>query len=441
MTRVCVVGVGKIGLPLALLLAKANHTVIGVDSNPAIFNQIKNNTFAAKLPSQERILLDKHLNKNLFLTEDLGKGLTDSEVIFISIGTSVGPDGIPDLSNAFNLIEKICAFNSQIKGKLFILKSTLPIGTTRGIASIIQEKTGLSCGVDFFFAFCPERVLGDKALIEMGSLPKIIGGMDIASSEKAAQIYRTIGGKIKIVDSPEIAEMVKLLDNSYRQTIFAFSNDFALLSGKYGVNAFEVIEAANYDYPRNNIPFPSCGVSGYCLTKDPIYLEQSFKNITHHRGFPSVWFMARKTNDYMPIHIVNLVRQKLKFVGRFLENSRVMVCGIAYKANTSDVRNSHGLEITRMLCEQGADVIIWDPNVLEPVPGFKVVQKFDEVLPTVDAIVFTVKHDEFLRFNQNDYIIHAIEKMRTPVIVDGCGIFQQLIGKKGILYTGVGTES
>jgi UDP-N-acetyl-D-mannosaminuronic acid dehydrogenase len=441
MTRVCVIGVGRIGLPLALLLAEAGYRVVGVDSNPEIVNGIRNSAIEDVDKSKEKLLFEKHLGKNLFLTKELEKGLLESEIVFISIGTSIGPDGVPDLSNAFNLVERICRSPSNIKGKLFILKSTLPVGTTRGIASVIQQKTGLSCGSDFYLAFCPERVLGDKALVEMASLPKIIGGMNNESSEKAARIYRTIGGKIRIVDSPEVAEMVKLLDNSYRQTMFAFSNDFALLSGKYGVNAFDVIEAANFDYPRNNIPVPSSGVSGYCLTKDPIYLEQSFQDITKKRGFPSVWFMARKTNDYMPIHLVNLVRQKLEASGRILQNSRIIVCGIAYKANTDDARNSHGLEIARMLSEEGAEVLLWDPRVKSSVSGFRTVEELEEIVPTVDAIVFTVNHDEFSRLNHSNNILDIAEKMRTPIIVDGCGLFLNLIGKKGILYTGIGTET
>jgi UDP-N-acetyl-D-mannosaminuronic acid dehydrogenase len=440
MTRVCVVGVGRIGLPLALLLAEAGHRVIGVDTNPEILSHISNSSFGERIQSKEKLLLAKHLNKNLLLTKDLTKGLVDSEVVFISIGTSIGLDGSPDLSNLFNLIDQMCISSSYVKGRLFVLKSTLPVGTTRGIASVIQQKTGLTCGTDFFFAFCPERVLGDKALSEMASLPKVIGGMDRASSEKAAEIYSTIGGKILIVENPETAEMVKLLDNSYRQTMFAFANDFALLSSKYGINAFEVIKVANDNYPRNNIPFPSSGVSGFCLTKDPVYLEASFQGITEQRGFPSVWFMARKTNDYMPFYTANLVKRKLELAGKILKDSRVIVCGIAYKENTDDTRNSHGIEIAQFLREHGIDVLIWDPKIKESISGFQVVHQLEELLPTVDALIFTIKHDDFVRLSQDDYIVDVAKKMRTPIIVDGCGIFHHLIGRKDILYTGVGIE-
>jgi len=440
MANVCVIGLGRIGLPLALLLAKANHRVIGIDANPNLLNKMRNNALEGVKVNMEKVLIEQYLGKNLFVTEDLHRGLYESEIIFVAIGTGIGPDGTPELSNLFDIVEKMCTDPNDVNGKLIILKSTLPIGTTRKVASMIEEKTGLRCGVDFFLAFCPERVLGDKALIEMASLPKIIGGMDKISSEKTARIYETIGGKLVIVNSPEIAEMVKLLDNSYRQTMFAFANDFALLAEQYGINAYEVIKAANDSYPRNNIPLPSGGVSGYCLTKDPLYLEASFKEIAAKRGFPSVWFMARKTNDYMPVHMVDLLKQKLESAGRNLQCSNVLVCGITYKENTDDIRNSHGLAIATKLREEGANVFLWDPKVRETVAGFRMVKNLDEVLETLDALVFTVRHDEFLQLNQEDAILRVVGEMRTPVIIDGWGIFLQLIGRKDVFYTSVGIK-
>ena len=440
MANVCVIGLGRIGLPLALLLARANHKVIGVDSNRSLLSRICNNSLEWLNADSEKKLIAQHLNENLSVTHDLPKALSDSGVVFISIGTGVGSDGSPELSSLFSLFGKICSNSENVKDKLFILKSTLPIGTTRRIAAMIEKKTGLVCGSDFFLAFCPERVLGDKALSEMASLPKIIGGLNEDSSKKAAMIYETIGGKIVIVSSPEIAEMVKLLDNSYRQTMFAFANDFALLAEQYNINAYEVIKSANDSYPRNNIPFPSGGVGGYCLTKDPLYLESSFGEIAAKRGFNSVWFMARKTNDYMPLHVMDLLRKKLECAGKGLKDSNVLVCGIAYKENTDDIRNSHGLEIARRLQKQGANIFLWDPKVSEPISGFRSVEKPEEVLPILDAMIFTIKHDEFLRYKVDNSIMHLIGKMRTPVVIDGWGIFQHLIGRSDVFYTSVGIK-
>jgi nucleotide sugar dehydrogenase len=436
MANACVVGLGKIGLSLALVLSEAGHRVFGVDTNPRTLDRIRNQAWADT--SIEKKLLGRFLDKCFFVTDDLHRGLAESEAVFIAIGTGIGSDGSPDLSSLFTLFENICSDSSQVRARLFVLKSTLPVGTTRKLVAIMEEKTKLQCGKDFFVAFCPERVLGDKAMSEMASLPKIIGGYDRMSSQKAASIYETVGGKIIIVASPEMAELIKLMDNAYRQTLFAFANDFALLAELYGVNAYELIKRANDHYPRNNIPFPSAGVGGYCLTKDPLYLEASFKEIASRRGFSSVWYSARKTNDYMPIHVISLLRSRLTSVGKTLKDSNVMICGITYKENTDDIRFSHGLEIARRLRDEGVGVLLWDPHVQERDLAYQIVTDPEQVLERLDGLIFTVKHSEFVQLNDDDSIVRMLCKMRTPVIVDGWGIFQRLIGRKDVLYAGLG---
>ena len=435
MTNVCVIGLGKIGLPLSLVLAKSNHRVFGVEINPIILNNIRD--YQNGPNSVIKVLLERFVNKQFFITNNLTEALANSEIVFVAIGTGISPSGIPELSNLFDLVNQICRNPANVKGKLFVLKSTLPVGTTRTIATLIENNTGMRCGDHFYLAFCPERVLGDKAIDEMVSLPKIIGGMNSASCEKAVRIYESIGGKILVVESPEEAELIKLIDNAYRQTLFAFSNDFALLAEHYGVNATHLVKVANDSYPRNNIPLPSPGVSGYCLTKDPLYLEIAFKEIARKRGFPSVWYCARKSNDYMPLHMIELLTKHLTVLGKDLRNVNVMICGVSYKENTDDTRNSHGVQIATALREAGANVYVWDPKVSDPHLGFQKVEDPKDVIGSLDALVFTIKHDEFIRLNDGA-ILCMIEKMRTPIIIDGWGIFQQLVGRRGVYYSGVG---
>lgn len=438
MANICVIGLGIIGFPLALLLAKANHRVVGVDKNQLTLKNIYNNSHNEPNGGIAKSLLEKYLNSRLFVTEDLQSALSESEVVIVAIGTGVGSDGSPDLSSLFGLVEEICSEPETVKGKLFIFKSTLPVGTTRKIAKIIEEKTEMKCGDDFYVAFCPERVLGDKAITEMESLPKIIGGMDTASSHKTESIIATIGGKIIFVDTPESAELIKLMDNSYRQTLFAFANDFALICELQGINAYDLIRAANDSYPRNNIPMPSAGVSGYCLSKDPLYLETSFKEITSERGFPSVWFMARKSNDYMPTHVLDLLKKKFESLGKRLKGKNVLVCGIAYKENTDDIRNSHGLKIANKLQRDGANVFLWDPQVQNPDLDFEIINDPNDVIEILDALIFTIKHDEFVHLGASNNIFRMVNKMRTPVVIDGWGLFPYLALQKGVHYAGVG---
>lgn len=438
MTNICIIGLGRIGLPLALVSAKAGHNVIGVENNLERIYNIKNNNIHEPQKDLTRKLFKEFFGKNFFITDDLKKALKKSEIVLITIGTSKSDDKTPNISSIYRLIDDICKNLENIKGKLFIFKTTLPIGTVRKIVKIIEEKTSLECGKDYFVAFCPERVLGNKAIIEMPMLPKIIGGLDIESSRRAAEFYKTIGGKIIIVDTPEAAELIKLIDNAYRQTIFAFSNDIALIAERYGLNAYEIIKAANDSYPRNNVPPPSVGVSGYCLTKDPIYLETSFRDITKERGFHSVWFCARMTNDYMPIHTVDLLNRELSRLNSNLKDSNILVCGISYKENTDDIRDSHGIEIAKKLNEMGANVFIWDPNIhLFNLKYTKVNDPYD-VIENMDALVFTVKHDEFIKLNENKEVLNMLKKMRKPIIVDGWGIFTNLKKEKTINYVGIG---
>lgn len=441
MVNICIIGIGRIGLALALVCAKKGHKVIGVDENQNRLLDIQTNNLPKK--SLERKLLSKFFEKNFFITDDLHFGSSQSDVIFITVGTTLGNDKKPDLTDLFKVVGDLCNNLQNIKEKLIVLKSTLPLGTTRKIIKFIEKKTKLECGKDFFMVFSPERVLGNKAISEMQSLPKIIGGIDSESTKKAVKIYSTIGGKIIVVDRPEVAELLKLIDNSYRQTMFAFSNDVALVAEKFGLDVYDVIEVANDSYQRNNIPEPSSGVSGYCLTKDPLFLEDSFKDLAKERGFSSVWKNARKSNDFMPVHVVNLLKRELLSTRKSLQEANILVCGITYKENIDDIRFSHGIEIVKKLEEIGVNVYVWDPNVNHINLKYSIINdhEISTCIKKMDALVFTVKHDEFIMLNENNRILSLLKKMRTPVIVDGCGIFRKLKNERHIYYVGVGVPS
>lgn len=435
--NICVIGLGRVGLPFALIICEKGGRVIGVDKNPEVIRKIR-----SKIPPFQEFRLEELLQKycgkkgHFNVTNDLKKALLKSQVVVITIGTSINNEN-PDLTNILNLVNDISNAVENVQRKLLIFKTTVPIGTTRNLTKLIEERTGLRCGKDFFVAFCPARSLEGKAIVEIETLPKIIGGMDPESSKKAAVFFRNIGGKIIIVENPESAELIKLMDNAYRQTIFAFANDIALVAEKYGLNAYELIKAANDSYPRNNIPFPSAGVSGFCLKKDPFYLEASFKEIGKKRKFSSVWYYARKTNDYLPIHTVDLVEQQL--AGN-IKGANVLVCGICYKENVDDTRFSHGIEIAHELRRRSANVSIWDPVVSDRNPEYPMIDDPKEAFRNMDAAIFTVKHDEFLRLNDSDEIFVLVSRMRTPVIVDGWGIFQKLRDKDSTRYIGVGIK-
>ena len=225
---------------------------------------------------------------------------------------------------------------------------------------------------------------------------------------------------------------MELLDNSYRMTRFGFSADVAAVCSRNGIDAFEVIEAANHEYPRNSIPFPSIGVSGYCLTKDPYYLDSSGSEIWDKRGFPSTWIAARKAADEQMFESVELITRRLDSLP--IEPVAV-IAGITYKEDVDDCRLSHGREIAGLLRESGIATKYWDPNSREDVVDGISVERSESCLDDADCVIITVPHREFKEWGET---LSRIDKMRTKFIFDGWGIVRSV--PKGVHLIGTGKK-
>jgi nucleotide sugar dehydrogenase len=367
-------------------------------------------------------------------TKDLKEGIIASEVVLVCVGTRRYADRKPDLRVVRKIVGRLGEFN--LKGKLIVFKTTLPVGATRGFASQLERSTGLKCDNEFYVAFCPERIVEGKAIEETEKLPKIIGPIGPKSLRVAMRFYKTIGGTLVPVQSVEAAEIVKLIDNAYRITRFAFANEVALLAEANCLNAYELISAANRDYPRNDIPFPSCGVGGYCLTKDPWYLEQAFVKISAARGFHSIWLYARKVNDYMINSTADRIELVLAHHGVAIEKSQIGICGVAYKANVDDIRDSHGLFLAEELCRRGARVKIWDPLVTERMAGDIIIHtEPGQVFRNADLVVFTVNHRKF-HLPQRE-MGKLVGSMRTRIVFDGASVSPRIRGN-GIVIARTG---
>lgn len=428
------IALGRIGLPTALVLAKKGYEVMGIDINEILVRELNE----GKAPFYEqgmRELLNEVQTKFMATTK-LEEGLKAADIVLICLGTRKYANEKPNLKPLERVVFELAEYD--IRGRLIVLKSTVPIGTTRKLTNELENRTGYRCGKDFYVAYCPERIVEGRAIEEMEKLPKVIGAMDNESLNKVIDLYSRIGGSIVQMENPEAAEAVKLIDNAYRITRFAFANEVALLAETCGLVAHKLIESANKDYPRNDIPFPSSGVGGYCLTKDPYYLEAAFKTISKMRGFRSIWLHARKVNDFLVKWLIYRLETSLAHRGISLKDSRVLICGIAYKANIDDARESHGLAIARGLYRRGVHVTVWDPWVTRNRPTDLIYnddpqQAFDGV----DAAIFTVKHDQFETLRSR--IQQLVRLMRTPVIFDGAGIFKDVEkGEFELLRTGNG---
>lgn len=429
MRHVMVFGLGRIGLPIALVSADCGFNVIGVDKNDSLISKLKKGKTPFNEPMLED-LLQKHLG-TLFhphsLEEDIEDVLRDIEIILVTIGVDafVYPDYF-DLTNLYSMVEFMINYN-VIKGRTIILRTTVPIGTTRKIKEYIEERTSYREGKDFFLAFVPERLVEGKAIVEERQLPKIIGAFGDEGFKRASAYFGRIGGKIRRASSPEVAEFVKLIDNAWRHTLFAFSNDIALCAELLGVNVIEAIDAANFDYPRNSVPIPG-PVSGYCLSKDPYILEFSFNPIAKKRGFNSIWYYAIKSSEWLIDYIVQKIWGK-----------SVLVAGLSYKENIDDYRKSHGIELTKKLVEKGYSVTVTDPylnmneytRIPEDLRGR--VTEYSDIKRCLmensfDTIVICVKHSEYS--NLSEYLGNK------AYIIDLWNILHHLQDKH--YYTGLG---
>ena len=425
---VCVIGAGRIGLPISVSLAQRGKKVRILDIDENRCSMINN----AESPFFEEGMheaLESAVKDGTMKATSDPACISECGVVISAIGTGVSDDGEPDIESVNNLANMIC---KHLKSEsVFILKTTLPIGSTKKIANVLSEKSGLVLEESLFVAFSPERIVEGKAMEELRSLPKIVGGIGKRSTELASEFMSIFGGRVIQVANPETAELCKLIDNAYRMTRFGFSSDVALVASQYGIDAYEAIRASNLDYNRNDIPLPSVGVSGYCLTKDPHYLEASGGEIWEKRGFGSTWINARKSADYQLEHALEALGRQLGG----LEGKIVVVAGLTYKENVDDTRQSHGVYLSKRMEEIGAEVRSWEPNI--PLGGSLDTENFhdESCLAGSDGIIFTVPHTEFIDWSRSPV---GIESMRRRVIFDGWGIIDREKLPDGVTLIGTG---
>jgi UDP-N-acetyl-D-mannosaminuronic acid dehydrogenase len=353
-SKVCVVGTGHIGLPLAAVLADAGFQVTGYDTNDDFISRV--NTTGAAPFHEEGLdeLLRRHLHRSLTLTSTPPAG---HDAYIITVGTPLEPGTArPNQDRIRVAVERLApAFGPD---PLVILRSTVSIGTTRSVVlPAIRRRTER-----FALAFCPERTIEGKAIPEMRALPQIVGGLDEESAARAEALFRRITPRIVRVSSLEAAEMIKLINNTYRDLTFAFANEIALTAERLGLHASELIRAANLDYPRSSVARPGF-VGGPCLEKDTLILIDSLHRIDFR---PRVIEEARKINQALPDHVATRILDELWRLGRPVRRAKVLVTGFAFKGQppTEDVRGSQAIPLMRRL--QAAGVEVWGHDFVTP---------------------------------------------------------------------------
>lgn len=348
-----VVGLGYVGLTLGLTLADLGFKVKAFDLNASVVDSIMRGKPHFYEQGLDRLLKD-HLNKNFRLVSNF-KGENNADIYFIAVGTPLDASYKPSL----HYLERAGVSLGKIlkSGDAVVLRSTVPLGTTRNVViPILEKESGMKAGEDFLIAFAPERTIEGKALEELRRLPQVIGGINRASCDLVASIFNFMSNSTILVDTLEAAEMVKLVNNTYRDVSFAFANEVALISRAWGIDTKQVIEAANYGYERSRVPQPSPGVGGYCLEKDPFIFIDSAKQ----KGYePLLAKDARQVSNNMVDFVTHTITSFLKKEKADVKNPKIALLGFAFKGKpvTSDVRGSTTVILTKKLQNAGYDNI------------------------------------------------------------------------------------
>ena len=376
MKRICILGMGYIGLPTACMFANNGFEVLGIDINDDIINKLQNGKLHIEEPELEKIFLEAFNNKKLRVAKEVEK----SDVYIIAVPTPINKENKANLDYVKSASEMMA--NCVSNDSLVILESTSPPGTTRNIVgNIIKKNTGLVAGKDYYLAFCPERVLPGKIIMELVNNDRVIGGINIRSAEYARDIYSSfVKGNIFLTDL-ETSEFVKLAENTYRDVNIAFANELSVICEKYGINVWDVIKFANM-HPRVNILNPGPGVGGHCIAVDPWFILENIDIAD------TLIEKSRNINNYRPIYIVDRIEEILKDI----KNPKVTIFGLSYKENVGDLRESPALKIIEELKKKEITVSAFDPLILN---GKVELSSLEDSLKDSDLLLLFVGHDNF----------------------------------------------
>jgi UDP-N-acetyl-D-glucosamine dehydrogenase len=423
--KIAILGLGYVGLPLAMAFAE-RFRVIGYDINKEKINLLlKGKSSVVDVTDEE---LKERIKISFFPTNDLNR-LRDCDFIIICVPTPLTHENEPDLmyiKSAGEITRKILRV-----GQFVILESTTYPTTTEDFLIPILEKSGLRAGIDFGVAYSPERIDPGNKTYSVKDIPKVVGGINDESTQIASELYKSIIGKTIKVSNPKTAEAVKMVENVFRNINIALVNELALLFEKMEINVWEVIDAAATK-PYGFMPFyPGPGIGGHCIPLDPLYMSYVAKR---YDFIPRFIETSREINEFMKIHVINLVRMALQKVNKSVSEATIAVLGLAYKRNIDDARESPSIKIIEELQIQGAEVKVFDPYINSIMTGQGILyseKTAEDVLKNADCAVFVVDHDFFKELNDD-----VLNTMRNKAIVDCKNIFDRTL--EGVINVGIG---
>ena len=433
--KVCVIGIGRIGLPTALSFANKNLSTIGVDINTELVNSINSGKYPLDDEPEFDKIFDK-VTKNKFFsaTDNISEALTKSNVVILSLPTPMDKNCVPNYSALFSVAQDLHDFIQH--ETLIIVESTVEPGFIEDeFIKIIEGKNKkLTCNIDFSIVACPETANPGEIFSDFHKLPRLIGGFDERFSQITAELYHYVFN-VEIIHLPncKTANAAKLTANVFRDVNIAFINELAMLFEKMDIDIIKVIEACDRKY-NFQAHYPGSGVGGPCL---PVNSYQYLN--TARKTFDGVLRMietAREINEHMPHHTVEIVVDALNESEKSIKNSNIGILGISYKPNVADIQLSPAEEIVKHLEQLGAKIKIYDPfyksqNIFSHICS----NSFDDVVENSDALILVTAHDEFK--NIDPKILFS--KMNTPIFVDTRGIMNIESAKKsGLIFRGIG---
>jgi UDP-N-acetyl-D-mannosaminuronic acid dehydrogenase len=405
-----VVGLGRVGLPLALAFASRGIRTIGHDVDSARLDAIRYGKMPFIELGGDELLQQLKGTDALKVTDDYAD-LREADAIFISVGTVLNNEFRPDYSQLHGALQGLSVALRPVQ--ILMLRCTLAPGTLMKVVKpYLEKELKLRVGEDILLAATPERIASGVALKELPMLPEIVGGADDLSAEVAAEILKCLNpDKLVSITTSTSAELAKLFTNVYRYVTFALANEFALLAEVHGQDAHEIIRAANANYPRGGIPLPGpCG--GPCLTKDGYFLVEDLT-------FPDFILTAWKLNEAVPAHMIRRLKRSLEVRSRTLSGANIVVLGKGFKAESDDLRMSPAVRMIEILNKEAAQVTVCDPYFDTP--------DMTTAIQNADAIVLATNHAEYRKL---DFLEGLSRRQTPPILVDCWGAWDEDTVKK-----------
>ena len=416
--KTAIYGLGFVGLTLSLVMANKGFEVIGFDKNDTVIQNIKNNKPSFYENGLQSLLEIVNKDELIYFTSNHNSLSCDIHLVTVGSPVINGSADLKDIKSVSKMISSVLK-----KGDVVIYRSTIPVGTTRNIIIPILELSKLTAGIDFHIVFAPERTVEGNAIEELQSLPQIVGGFSPTCTEIGIAIFAKITSSVVDVDDLESAELIKLINNSFRDLVFAFANEVANVSDQFNINAFSLISAANKGYPRNSIPLPSPGVGGYCLTKDP-YLFADTNSFSHSSYKPKLSKISRQINSQGGKYVYNKIDEYCKKVNKDIDTIKILIIGIAFKGSpeTSDIRYSSSIDLINLFSNKSNlylhDYVVSKDDLL--TVGANVVEEIEEGFHNKDAVIFMNNHPMHTKI-QLSKLLNSMND--SPLFFDGWNQF------------------